>query len=448
MQRPKGQAKGKAAALQATSTDDSDALTAQLAGTGSTSSASPAKKPRGRPRKAAAAVATAGSTGNHADALAGTATASASSTTVSAKTQLPPESSKVQGSPAKKTRGRPCKVVAAAGPSEVAAAQDSLRGVPAVCKPKQTKRSKAEAAAQGVIPGSANELNGATVMASASPTAGMTDLPLRNRLERIQQLLNQAGYCHDDTWQQTVLHSPDRCQQSNNLQSSDSWQQPNNQPSPVSHQALPASLQASQSPSQQYTDSWQQPSSMQSPVSISAPSASLQTQVRTSPCQGFSNSPGAQAFRPALTEPICLLSPSPSPNPNPLHPLLLSPALAQNTPQYTALSPAMTELTELVGSAKSGLQPEACVELAQLVSSVQADLTSSLSCFEARQLPALDEEAVLHGSVPAVSVLSESEADMRWDDASCQPGLSGTASCHQSPVAHVEGLQHGKKRSR
>lgn len=407
-------AKGKAAAaLQATSTGNSDALTAQLAATGSTSSGSPAKKPRGRPRTAAAAVATTGSTRNHADALAGTATGSAASTTVPAKTQLPPESSTVQGSPAKKPRGRPRKVAAAAGPSEVAAAQDSLRGVPAVCKPKKTKRSKAEAAAQGMIPGSANELNDATVMASASPTAGMTDLPLRNRLERIQQLLNQAGYTHDDTWQQTVLHSPGKCQQSNNVQSSDSWQQPNNLQSPVSHQAL---------------------------------FASLQTQVRTSPCQGFSNSPGAQAFRPALTEPICLLSPSPSPNPNPLHPLLLSPALAQNTPQYTTLSPAMSELTELVGSAKSGLQPEACVELAQLVSSVQADLTSSLSCFEARQLPALDEEAVLHGSVPAVSVLSESEADMRWDD---QPGLSGTASCHQSPVAHVvEGLQHGKKRSR
>ena len=123
-------------------------------------------------------------------------------------------------------------------------------------------------------------------------------------------------------------------------------------------------------------DSWQQPNSTQSPVSFSGPSASLQIQPGMSPCQGFGSSSRAQASHVALAEPICLLSPSPSLGSHPLHSPLLSPVLPQNRAQYIALSPGMSELTELVGSAHSELQPEARVELAELVSSVQASAVS------------------------------------------------------------------------
>lgn len=435
----RAQNKGKTAAVQINSDDNPDLPLSQSATEQTGTAAAPVRKGRGRPRKTATAVATAGTADvgaaeEHPDL----------SEAAAGSYQLPQAATLDLTSPGKKPRGRPRKVVAAASAqmaTEVTACAHPVSGHAGISKLKQGRQhlgdsvntagsshvidvchshsyaqQSGQSSAAAMLdeerqqPGNAEELLQDSPT-QASPGARLSDLPLRDRLDRIQQLLTQAG-----------------CSDPNRLQQRSALLNPGSSGQLASKPILPI-------PSPQHTDSWQQPRAVPDTFSHTVTSASLQLPL--SPCQDLTHSPH-DSFSSEL---MCLLSPSPTH----LSPQLQSPVPSQTNPQRAAVSPtALCELTELITSVQTDMRKSKNVDI-DLASVLHSELMGRMKSPVDPNLMAAD-----------TAVLEEVEheaCEPNREQSGCESvspaAFYTSASCCPSPVLQrVDNPQQGKKRSR
>lgn len=466
--RAKGKAKGKSAASQISEEGSSDLVAPQSIAAGTTSTASPVKKSRGRPRKTAAAVATARSAATGAGSAAQQISDKAEDTTADSasyadKQCLPQGKSVSEKSPAKKPRGRPRKAAAAAAVVESpdsAPTLDPVLGDGAMFKHRQKQKAfdanAAESSHAGDVPHlpslaqQSGQPSSSAIPAEnraqagnaeaclqgniecTSPGGKLSDLPLRERLDRIQQLLNQAGCTQTDILPNlSTLQKPNSCQQSDMNSKHDSWQQPEAMRSPHDCQVCSASQPIILSPSPQHADSWRQPRAMRSPRINSVASACLQTQMN--PCQESGNSPPDSLDN----KPMCLLSSSPTP----LCRQWLSPVLPHTGPQRSAASPALSELTELISSVRTDMLAKPPSEFTALVSSMPSDLRMSFI----EDMSVVDEAELDEAGLKTVE---GREAHLYPAEGSLTAQYVSVSCCPSPGVQRVGSPQQGRKRSR